>query len=663
MDARMTLAAVRDPHRLRALRATRLLDTPPESAFDRITGLVTRILRVPVSLVSLVDEDRQFFKSCVGLSEPWSSDRETPLTHSFCQHVVASAQPLVIEDARSHPELRDNLAIPDLGVVAYAGIPLVMADGAVLGSLCAIDTRPRQWNDEDIAILSDLADSVMTEVSLRTEAREHVRLAAALAESEAQLVEAQRVARVGSWSWDVESGRMQWSDELRRLLEARQLPREPTVMHLLEAVHPEDRPGLQADLREALGGGAPLQAEFRSPAGEAGQRILHLRGEVRRAGGRLGAFGTVQDVTERRRAEEEIQIARAFSAAVLDTADALIMVMDTAGGIVEFNRACERLTGWAAEEMRGRHFTMLLDAVEVPAVTATFGDLVAGRHRARYEADWLTRDGRRRRVVWSNTAIATPTGEVTHVVATGHDVTEQREMERLKDEFAALVSHELRTPLTSIRAALGLLTSGTLGALEDPRARRMLEMAAQNAERLTRLTNDILTLERLESGTDPLSLEDVSDAALLQMGVEGVQGLADQAGVRLSARPAGIQLVADPDRVAQVLVNLIGNAVKFSPAGGEVLLTTEEGADAVVFSVRDQGRGIPPEKLATIFGRFQQVDASDARVKGGAGLGLAICKSIVERHGGRIWAESQPGEGSTLRFTLPRSPGSGDAPA
>lgn len=155
-----------DPKRLRALRATGLLDSPPAEAFDRLTELVRRVLAVPVSLVSLVEEDRQFFKSQAGLDEPWASERQTPLSHSFCQYVVASGEPLVVNDAREHPVLKDNLAIPDLRVVAYAGAPLMTDDGYTLGSLCAIDSQPRFWTSEQIEMLSDLAQLTVTEIKL-----------------------------------------------------------------------------------------------------------------------------------------------------------------------------------------------------------------------------------------------------------------------------------------------------------------------------------------------------------------------------------------------------------------------------------------------------------------------------------------------------------------
>ncbi|QSQ26120.1 GAF domain-containing protein [Pyxidicoccus parkwayensis] len=153
--------------RMDALQRTALLDSPAEEAFDRLTRLTTRALHVPVSLVTLLDKDRQFFKSCSGLPPPWCDVRQTPLTHSFCIHVVATRQPLVIEDARKDPMLRENLAVDQLGVVAYAGYPLKTPSGEVLGTLCAIDTGPRAWTKDDLAILEDLATSAMTEIELR----------------------------------------------------------------------------------------------------------------------------------------------------------------------------------------------------------------------------------------------------------------------------------------------------------------------------------------------------------------------------------------------------------------------------------------------------------------------------------------------------------------
>ena len=148
------------------MQATGLLDSDVSPSFDRLARVAAHVLNAPVALVSLVDADRQFFKSCLGLPEPWASERGAPLSHSFCQHAVASREPLVVDDAREHELLRDNPAIRDMGVVAYAGIPLIDADGHALGTLCVIDSRPRHWTTHQVQLLSDLAASVVTEIAL-----------------------------------------------------------------------------------------------------------------------------------------------------------------------------------------------------------------------------------------------------------------------------------------------------------------------------------------------------------------------------------------------------------------------------------------------------------------------------------------------------------------
>jgi GAF domain-containing protein len=156
-----------DEARLRTIRALALFDSPSEEAFDRLTQLASRIANAPVSLVSLVDRDRQWFKSMVGLPEPWASRRQTPLSHSFCQHVVATNEPLIISDSREVDFLKGNLAIPDLNVIAYLGMPLTTSSGAGLGSLCVIDGKPRTWTEDEIAILSDLASVTMHLIEMR----------------------------------------------------------------------------------------------------------------------------------------------------------------------------------------------------------------------------------------------------------------------------------------------------------------------------------------------------------------------------------------------------------------------------------------------------------------------------------------------------------------
>jgi PAS domain S-box-containing protein len=266
---------------------------------------------------------------------------------------------------------------------------------------------------------------------------------------------------------------------------------------------------------------------------------------------------------------------------------------------------------------------------------------------------------------------------IVGAVITFRDITERLAIERMKDEFISVVSHELRTPLTAIRGSLGLIAGGLLNT-QPQKAQRMLEIAAGNTDRLTRLINDILDIERIESGKIQMDKEVCNVRDLMVQTVEDMQTMAEKAGVTLVVTPIEAQIRADRDRIIQVFTNLMSNAIKFSPPDTTVEVVAElQGAqellsqgrfstmlscspillpansNQIVFKVSDRGRGIPEDKLESIFGRFQQVNASDSRDKGGTGLGLAICRSIVQQHNGYIWVESKLDEGSTFCFTLP----------
>jgi signal transduction histidine kinase len=235
-----------------------------------------------------------------------------------------------------------------------------------------------------------------------------------------------------------------------------------------------------------------------------------------------------------------------------------------------------------------------------------------------------------------------------------------RASERAKDELIAVVGHELRTPLTSIRGSLGLLQGGVVGELPGE-AMSMLAVALSNADRLARLVDDVLDIERMDAGRMMLKRSPVRTGELVAQALQVVQAMADAEGVQLRREVAELNVCADPDRVVQALVNLLANAVKFSPRASVVTVTVAREGACARFTVRDRGRGIPPERLQSVFERFNQVDASDAREKGGTGLGLAIAQGIVERHGGRIWVESAPGVGSAFHFTLPLARGAARA--
>lgn len=338
---------------------------------------------------------------------------------------------------------------------------------------------------------------------------------------------------------------------------------------------------------------------------------------------------------------------------VLNSAGEGIYGVDAHGMVSFVNEAALRLVGLPREAVVAHRFDDVVRAESGgDSVSGSTTQLLTGRHQ---RADGTVFDSE------SLVAPLVEDGQVVGSVVVLRDVSERRAVDRMKDDFISLVSHELRTPLTSIRGALGLLGGGAAGELQ-PKGARMVEVATRSTDRLIRLINDILDVERMAAGKLALEPRLTSAGALVRTTVEEMTTLAQASSVTLCVGETPGVVWADADRVVQALTNLVGNAVRFSPSGSTVDVTTEELDDCVRFDVRDHGPGIPPEQIEVVFERFRQADASDNRHNGGTGLGLAICRGLVEAHGGRIWATSVPGSGATFSFTLPTTGGAASGP-
>ncbi len=338
---------------------------------------------------------------------------------------------------------------------------------------------------------------------------------------------------------------------------------------------------------------------------------------------------------------------------LLDNVSLIVVGLNCAGEVEYINPFLLKITGYALDDVIGKDwFSYFLPQIDQPEVKVAFSSLLNNDFAKYYQNAIVTKAGEERMISWNNTILRNQEDEIIGTLSIGEDVTEKMQIERVKNEFISIVSHELRTPLASIRGALGLLASGVL-ANKPEIAQNMLNIAASDTERLVRLVNDILDLERLESSKVTLDRNWCDVLELCQQALETMQAIATESQIEILCEAQPQQFFADCDRIVQTLVNLLSNAIKFSPSHSQVRLEAKQIGDEIVFRVCDRGRGIPEEHLDSIFERFNQVDASDSRQMGGTGLGLAICRSIVQQHGGKIWVESVFSEGSTFSFTIP----------
>ncbi|MCT7983731.1 PAS domain S-box protein [Laspinema sp. A4] len=360
----------------------------------------------------------------------------------------------------------------------------------------------------------------------------------------------------------------------------------------------------------------------------------------------------LRDVSDRKRTEAALS---QLAAIVEDSEDAILSkTLD--GTVVSWNASAYKLFGYSPAEAIGQSIlTLIVPSDRHSEETNLLDKIAQGESVQQFETVRMRKNDTPIHVALTISPVKDGRGKIIGISTIARDISDRRQIERMKNEFISIVSHEIRTPLTSIRGAIGLLASG-MYQNKPERVQRMLEIALTDSDRLVRLVNDILDLERLESGRLELVKERCDAANAIAQAVEGVQAIGDKEGVRFSLPPGTATVWASPDALQQVLTNLLSNAIKFSPPQSIITLTVQSQWQGVLFAVRDSGRGIPPDKLEMIFNPFQQVDASDSRQKGGTGLGLTICKRIVHQHGGRIWVESTLGEGSTFYFTLPDPP-------
>ncbi|HMP39098.1 MAG TPA: ATP-binding protein [Roseiflexaceae bacterium] len=650
IDCATTLA---DPERLRALYQTQLLDTGAEEAFDRFTRLASRLINAPIALLSLVDTGRQFFKSAVGLAEPVATKRETPLSHSFCQYVVADGLPLVVADARYDERLKDNLAIPDLGVIAYAGIPLPARNGAFLGSFCVIDTAPREWTATELAILNDLAAAVIAEIHLREEIYERQQTEVTLRASQRFLqgVIDALTAHIAVLDADgtliaVNAAWQEFAERNNGGLNTGLGSNYLTVCDSASGECADGADAVAAAIRQIIAGEREsfvVEYPCHSPQQPAWYVVRISRFFEN---DKIRVVVAHNNITERKLAEIALSESEQKMRALLTAVPDKIFRLNAAGVFLDYIPAADDTISPA--DMIGRTVEDLMPP-EIAALmhTQIKTTLASGvPHMMEYQIE--------QHGVAADCEVRLVASGADEVLAIARDMTERKKIERLKNEFVSVVSHELRTPLTAIRGSLGLIGSGVLGEL-PPKAAEMIAIASKNSERLVRLINDILDMDKIESGKMVFQLAPIDLVTLTRQTINETQGYAAEFGVELvlhAAMPVAT-VQADADRLGQVLANLISNAAKYAPRGSCVEVTIRGSGTTVSVDVTDYGPGIPLEFHDRIFQKFAQADTSNTRRSGGTGLGLAISHAIVERLGGQLSFTTELGRGTTFTMTLP----------
>jgi len=706
--------AVRSAARLEALRATGLLDTPSEPAFDRLTRLAVRLLRVPASFLSLVDEERDFYKAATGFGQPLASARELQ-GRTFCHYSIAGAtpeRPLVIPDTRADPVYRQVPTVHSLGVAAYLGVPIVV-EGEPIGSFCAIDMVPRSWTADEVETLTELAASAQREIVLRLALDAARRGSEALERAYREREELLGATSDGVYTIDP-AGRILFANraaaELLGYTVEEMLGRD--AHKLFHHSHPDGTP-------------FPREACPIARAGEEG-RAVHLYGEVlwRRDGmplpvayasspvhrdGRLvGAVVRFTDVTEQKRAEEGMQLL-AESGRVLSSS-------------LEVEETLKAVARMAVPQLAEMVTVDLLDGGEVRRVAASHADeraaalvervkgypprlgdggpqdeaLRTGKSVLVREIDdgWIERlerapeYGEVLRALAPRSLVVAPLrsreavlGTVSFVRGAGRprfdeadrDLAEElgrraalavenarlyddaRSATRARDEMMGVVSHDLRNPIHTVHMSASFL----LDVLPEDGERKMERTQAaiirRAAERANRLIQDLLDISHIESGRLSLDLLPHHAASIAREAVEQAEMTAAERGITLACGEMddGARVVADRDRIVQALGNLIGNALKFTPSGGRVTVAARRADDGVHLSVADTGPGIPAAQVPRLFDRFWQGNTADRR---GVGLGLSIVRGIADAHGGEVRVETAEGAGTTFTLVLPSAP-------
>ena len=670
-----------EAHRLSALDELQLLDTPPEERFDRLTRLAARTFNIPIALVSLVDRDRQWFKSRHGLEAP-----ETARDISFCGHAILREESLVIENALNDERFSGNPLVTGApNIRFYAGAPLHDRYGYRVGTLCVIDNKPRTFSDDDKVTLRDLADLVerefgfgelgnyyderdramnlLTEIALDGEGDAGQKATRALeAACEYLGVETGIISRITGNAYTV-----QWHfTRLKGTLEnGATLPLERTYCSLMLVsgkVFAIDKMGgsryQNHDCYQAFG----LESYLAAPVwiddrifGTVNFSSRHPRSRPFTATEKMFVTLLARWVADIIYQQEHTETLNKLTNQIPGMLYQYRLWPDGPSAFPYTSPGIQTIYGITAEDAAKDaspafariHSDDVADVAESIRVSATTLETWQYKYRVRWQDDaWHWVEG------YANPE-ALPDGSILWhgYIADIHD---RQMVDEMKNQFISTVSHELRTPLTSIAGSLDLILGGTTGKLTE-KTIRMLKVAKRNSEHLKYLIGDLLDIEKLVSGNMHIEAVEQELESTVREVLEEIQPLAHRRGVMIELSHANQAIYAtfDRKRLAQAFSNLVSNAIKFSPQQGLVQITVRQIGQQARLEVRDQGPGIPEAFRERIFQKFAQANASSSRPQEGTGLGLAITRELMHAMGGEVNFESEEGLGACFWLSLP----------
>lgn len=649
--------------RLAALRSYNILDSATEEDFDELTELASAICGTPIALISFVDQDRQWFKSHHGLDVS-----ETDRALSFCAHAINSpAEILEVEDAKHDKRFMDNeLVTGPMDITFYAGVPLVDNSGAALGSLCVIDSIKHKLNNNQRKALKTLARQVIDKLELRKKVTEldssrtriqrlnelllakereaaqiieHSPTAMALHVGEDMTIRFANKMMLSAWGKDERVFGMTFKDALPELAKL-DFPKTMRQVY---------RKGIHYEQKEAH----MLYMQYgKIKEFYYNYAFTPLKLSDGSVWGILNTSVDVTDIVKSRiaveRAEEQLRLA--VQSAELGTwsidADTYkFIASDRTRELFGFLPDEELTYEKAVEQITEEYRDKVIITVENSIAENKNFDMeyaITGRH-----------DGKIRWVRATGKLYASDDDNSAQFSGTLADITERKQDEQRKNDFIGMVSHELKTPLTSMKGYLQIigLRANKLG---DMQIADFTKKTQRQADRMQALVTGFLDVARITEGkiqlnNDVFDINDVMRAAEDELSVS-YKG----AGIIFNLCDS-LLVNGDKDKIEQVLINFINNAIKYSPAEPEVTITCKKDGDNAMVIVKDKGIGIPAADIPYIFDRFYRVENNHVKMISGFGIGLYICKEIIEHHAGGIGVKSEPGKGSEFWFSIPLS--------